>query len=256
MSSRYLFCRHLELFFSFLQAIALVQAMPVARPCWKGDVRSNSCVEFLMKSRCWSANLTFSNIAMVESFVESEILPYMRGKRHGELNVGVSCLQYENLLPWEYDCVACDSLCLTILKTQVQFCELYCPPPLPAPSWRHALPATEALTSMRTGTNDFTDGQSISASKPNSGLLANQTFSSNEVTNAYIQIHRINESPLSYFQIILMIMPWILAFAVIALRFWCDLMHSTELNPRTIWALNTLEYQSSIEKKFSILFAS
>ena len=100
--------------------------------CWKGDVRSNNCIEFLMKKRAWSANYTLSNIAIVERLLAEGRIPNLLASNPNSLNIAVGCLQNENLLPYDGDCSACGKLCATTLKTQTELCALYCPNP-PAP---------------------------------------------------------------------------------------------------------------------------
>ena len=108
--------------------------------CWKGDVRSNNCIEFLMKKRTWSANSTLSNIATVERLVAEGRIPNLLASNQNSLNIAVGCLQNEVLLPYDENCSACGTLCATTLKTQTELSALYCPnppaPPLPKTTFR------------------------------------------------------------------------------------------------------------------------
>ena len=125
----------LELYQKNFQVCGSPTPASASWPCWKGDVRSNNCIESLIKKRRWSANSTLSNIAIVERLLAEGRIPNLMASNPNSLNVAVGCLQNENLLPYDEDCSACGTLCVTTLKTQTELCALYCPtspaPPLP-----------------------------------------------------------------------------------------------------------------------------
>ena len=121
------FLLSLAFFFDTCQIFVVVHAPPAQalaqRPCWKGDVRMNSCVEALM-------NRTFSNIATVQRLLKDGKIP---NSSPISINLAVGCLLNENFLPYDGDCSACGLLCATILKSHTEFCALYCPTPPPTP---------------------------------------------------------------------------------------------------------------------------
>lgn len=109
-----------------------------SRPCWRGDVHSNSCVEFLIRSRGWSRETTLYNIKKVQGFQTKGIIPLEvfseTTARFAVINVAVACMQRANLLPLGDECTSCGTLCVTILKSYKELCALYCPdPPPPRP---------------------------------------------------------------------------------------------------------------------------
>lgn len=126
----------LEFFVDINKNIAAVSASAVStlRPCWEGEVHSNSCVDSFMKSRGWSRNLTLTNIATVERLLAERKIPTLQANPNS-INLAVGCLHSLNLLPIDGDCSACGIQCATTLKTHTEFCALYCPipPPFPPP---------------------------------------------------------------------------------------------------------------------------